>query len=216
MNVQFTPTEVDVETGQVGNLQMEVDLGEDGSNDAQGEGTRVSDTWIYDLDVDSSHWNTWAHFDINGQAVALFGLLEDPEFFEASIPYTVDVVLTLDLSTPVDITIPQRPDFYSDLDPTTQSDAWDDSFMGQLTFTRDTYNQAALMEEIAPKVIVEEEEESFFGALGEVFSEYTGASTLLALFVMLCALGVGYVVRNSREDAPLKLTPEPVDAELDA
>jgi hypothetical protein len=146
----------------------------------------------------------------------LFGLLEDPEFFEASIPYTVDVVLTLDLSTPVDITIPQRPDFYSDLDPTTQSDAWDDSFIGQLTFTRDTYNQAALMEEIVPKVIVEEEEESFLGALGAVFSEYTGASTLLALFVMLCALGVGYVVRNSREDAPLKLAPEAVDAELDA
>jgi hypothetical protein len=84
MLVRFTPTEVDVETGQVGNLQMEIDLGEDGSNDAQGQGTRVADTWIYDLDVDSSHWNTWAHFDVTGQAVAFLGLFEDFEFFEAS------------------------------------------------------------------------------------------------------------------------------------
>lgn len=216
MLVQFTPTEVDVETGQVGNLQMEIDLGEDGSNDAQGQGTRVADTWIYDLDVDSSHWNTWAHFDVTGQAMAFLGLFEDFEFFEASIPYTVDAVLTLDLSTPVDISIPQRPDFYSDLDPTTRSDAWDDDYMGQLTFTRDAYNQAALMEEILPKVIVEEEQDSFFGALGAVFSEFTGASVSFAVFALLCALGVGYVMRNTREDLPLQLVDGPVDAELES
>ena len=124
----FTPTEVDLETAQIGSLQMEIDLAEDGSNDAQGAGTRVSDTWIYDLDVGPEHWNTWAHFDITGQAASFLGVFEDPEFFEASIPYTVDVALTLDLSSPVDITIPQRPDFYSDLDPTTPSDAWDESY----------------------------------------------------------------------------------------
>jgi hypothetical protein len=214
MVVQFTPTEVDIETGQVGNLQMEIDLGEDGSDDAQGQGTRVADTWIYDLDVDSTHWNTWTAFDVTGQAMAFLGIFEDAEFFEASIPYTVDVALTLDLSSPVDIVVPQRPDFYSDLDPTTRSDNWDDSYEGQLTFTREAYNQAALMEKIQPKAAVEEEQDSFFGALGEIFSEYTGSTMVFGLFVLLCSLGVGYVVRSSREDPPLKLTTAPLDAEL--
>jgi len=215
MVVRFTPTEVDVETAQIGNLQMEVDLGDDGSNDAQGQGTRVSDTWIYDLDVDSSQWGTWAAFDVTGQAMAFLGLFEDAEFFEASIPYTVDVVLSLDLSTPVDISIPQRTGFYSDLDPTTRSDNWDDAYEGQLTFTRPTYNQSALMQVISPKVTAEEGEQNFFGALGNVFAEYTGASMVFGLFALLCALGVGYVVRNTREDQPFTLTNEPVDAELE-
>ena len=87
--------------------------------------------------------------------------------------------------------------------------------MGQLTFTREVYNQSALMEQILPKAMVEEEPSSFFGALGDVFSQYKGASTLFALFVMLCALGVGYVVRNSREDEPMLLSMDAVDAELE-
>ena len=116
---------------------------------------------------------------------------------------------------PVDISIPQRPDFYSDLDPTTRSDNWDDSYEGQLTFTRPTYNQSALMQVISPKVTIEEGEETFFGALGSVFAEYTGASMVFGLFALLCALGVGYVLRNTREDEPLTLSNEPVDAELE-
>ncbi|MCH1422564.1 MAG: S8 family serine peptidase [Candidatus Poseidoniaceae archaeon] len=199
----FTPTEVDVETAQVGSLQMEIDLGEDGSNDAQGSGTRVSDTWIYDLEVGSEHWNTWAHFDITGQAAAFLGLFEDPEFFEASIPYTVDVALTLDLSSPVDISIPQRPDFYSDLDPTTPSDAWDDSYRGQLTFTREAYNQSALMQEILPKVSSDDDSEGFFTDLGTVLSKHAGVAAFLGLLFLLCGLGAGYAlyrVNPNRED----------------
>ena len=216
MMVQFTPTEVDVETAQIGNLQMEIDLGEDGSNDAQGQGTRVSDTWIYDLDVDSSHWGTWAEFDVTGQAMAFLGLFEDAEFFEASIPYTVDVALTLDLGTPVDISIPQRPDFYSDLDPTTRSDNWDDAFEGKLTFTRPVYNQSALMQLVQPKIMMEEEERSFFSALGEVFAEFTGASMVFGVVALLVALGVGYTLRQSREDKPLLLVIDnAIDADLE-
>jgi hypothetical protein len=147
--------------------------------------------------------------------MAFLGLFEDAEFFEASIPYTVDVVLSLDLSTPVDISIPQRTGFYSDLDPTTRSDNWDDAYEGQLTFTRPTYNQSALMQVISPKVTAEEGEQNFFGALGNVFAEYTGASMVFGLFALLCALGVGYVVRNTREDQPLTLKKDPVDAELE-
>ena len=209
----FTPTEVDLETGQFGSLQMEIDLSEDGSNDAQGSGTRISDTWIYDLDVSSEHWNSWAHFDITGQAATLFGFADDPEFFESSIPYTVDVVLTLDLSSPVDITIPHRPDFYSDLDPTSPSDAWDDSFEGKLTFTREAYNQHELMLEIVPKVVVEEDEKGFFSELGSVLSEYKGLSAAMLVFFLLCGLGAGYALYNMNPNG--REFEGPLDAELD-
>ena len=209
----FTPTEVDVETAQVGSLQMEIDLAEDGSNDAQGAGTRVADTWIYDLDVGPEHWNTWAHFDITGQAAAFLGLFEDPEFFEASIPYTVDVALTLDLSTPVDITIPQRPDFYSDLDPTTPSDAWDDSFKGQLTFTREAYNQSALMNEVLPKVTSSDDSEGFFSDLGSVLSEHSGFAAFLGLLFLLCGLGAGYTLYNMN---PSRSDQEVIDAMIES
>ena len=50
----FTATEFNPDSGQVGSVQLEIDLGEDGSNDAQGQGSRLADSWYYDLDVDSS------------------------------------------------------------------------------------------------------------------------------------------------------------------
>ena len=37
-------------------------------------------------------------FRCHRQAMTLFGIIEDPEFFESRIPYTVDVILTLDVS----------------------------------------------------------------------------------------------------------------------
>ena len=109
---------------------VRIDLGEDGSNDAQGQGSRVADSWYYDLDVDSSAWGTWAHFDVTGQAATLFGFIEDPEFFESRIPYTVDVILTLDVTEPRDIAFEQKPDYYSDLDPATPSENYDASMDG--------------------------------------------------------------------------------------
>ena len=72
------------------------------------------------------------------------------------------------------------------------------------------------MEMIQPKVMVEEEERSFFGALGEVFAEFTGASMVFGVFALLVALGVGYTLRNSREDTPLVLViDDAVDADLE-
>jgi 2-hydroxychromene-2-carboxylate isomerase len=44
----------------------------------------------------------------------LFGLIEDPEFFELRIPYIVDVILTLDVIEPIDIAFEQKIDFYFD------------------------------------------------------------------------------------------------------
>ena len=127
------PTEFDLDTARVEHCNSKSIL-EDGSNDAQGACTRVSDTWICDLDVEQSHWNTWAHFDITGQAFTFLGILNDAEFFESRIPYTVDVTLTLDLSQPVDISIEQRPDFYSDLDPAAPSNDYNSESDGMLTF----------------------------------------------------------------------------------
>ena len=108
----------------------------------------------------------------------------------------MDVALTLDLSTPVDITIPQRPDFYSDLDPTTPSDSWDDSYKGQLTFTREAYNQSALMLEIQPKMADDDDSNGFFSDLSQVFSDHAGFVVFLTIMFLLCVLGVGYSLYN--------------------
>ena len=215
MEARFVPTEFDLDTAQGGALQLEIDLGEDGSNDAQGACTRVSDAWICDLDVESSHWNSWAHFDVTGQAFTFLGILNDPEFFESRIPYTVDVTLTLDLSEPVDISIEQRPDFYSDLDPASPSDAYDSEYDGMLTFTRPVYDQQAVAALIQPKeVVTDDVEGGFFSALGDLFSDYFGAASFFFLFVLLSALGIGYLVRSSRIDEPKLLVSTSVDAEL--
>ena len=215
LEARFVPTEFDLDTAQGGALQLEIDLGEDGSNDAQGSCSRVSDAWICDLDVESSHWNSWAHFDVTGQAFTFFGIINDPEFFESRIPYTVDVTLTLDLSQPVDISIEQRPDFYSDLDPAAPSDAYDSDYDGMLTFTRPVYDQQAVVALIMPKeTMSDDSDDGFFSALGSLFSNYFGAASFFFLFVLFCALGIGYMVRSSRIDEPKILIASSVDAEL--
>ena len=145
--------ETSLDTGQAGLLQLDIDLGDDGSNDAQGEGNRLADSWYYDLSVDESAWGQWAHFDVSGTAVTLWGFLGDIEFFESRVPYTVDVMLTMDLSQPVDIQFEQRPDFYSDLNPTTPSDDYEEDMDGMLTFTRSAYDQATVVSLIQPKAM---------------------------------------------------------------
>ena len=215
LEARFVPTEFDLDTAQGGALQLEIDLGEDGSNDAQGSCSRVSDAWICDLDVETSHWNSWAHFDVVGQAFTFLGLLNDPEFFESRIPYTVDVTLTLDLSEPVDISIEQRPDFYSDLDPALPSDSYDSDNDGMLTFTRPVYDQQAVALLIQPKVVQStDDNDGFFSAFSDLFSNYFGTASFFFLFVILSALGIGYLVRSSRIDEPKVLVSTSIEAEL--
>ena len=158
----------------------------------------------YDLDVDSSAWGKWAHFDINGQAITLFGVIEDPEFFESRIPYTVDVVLTLALSQPIDIAFEQRPDFYSDLDPTSPSDVYDSDYDGRLTFTRLVYDQSAVVGLIKPKTTASDSsEEGFFADLGEMFSKYPLAMSFLMLILVAAIVGVGNSIRNNENHVVL-------------
>ena len=204
LEATLAASEFELETAQAGQLQLSIDLGEDGSDEGQGQGIRIADTWYYDLDVDSSHWGKWAHFDVSGQAITLFGVIEDPEFFESRIPYTVDVLLTLDLTEPVDIAFEQRPDFYSDLDPAPPSDVYDSENDGKLTFTRLVYDQAAIVSQIKPKgTDSEPSSEGFFASIGEIFSAYPLAMTFLILILILALCGTGYLMKETY--APIDL-----------
>jgi len=209
LQATLTATEADLDTGQVGTLQLSIDLGDDGSNDGSGQGVRVADSWFYEIDVDESSWGKWAHFDTTGQAVTLFGILDDPEFFESHIPYTVDVMLTLDLASPVDIAFEQRPNFYSDLDPAPPSDDYDDSMDGMLTFTRLAYDQQTVVGLIQPKATGDDgESDGFFTSLGDLLADHPFAVMFFMLLILLGAGGAGYALRERKEYA--------VDLVLDA
>ena len=217
LEATFSATEFELESVQAGQLQLEIDLGEDGSNDAQGAGVRQADTWYYDLDVDSSAWGQWAHFDVTGQAFTLLGVIEDPEFFETRIPYTVDVMLTLDLGTPVDIAFEQRPDFYSDLDPASPSEFYDSDMDGQLTFTRLAYDQAAVVALIQPKAMDEDGSSGgFFASIGDLFSNHPVAMLFLMLLMLGGAIGAGFALnqRVRYENVFLEPKEDVVEAEL--
>ena len=209
LQATLTATEADLDTGQVGTLQLSIDLGDDGSNDGSGQGVRVADSWFYEIDVDESSWGKWAHFDTTGQAVTLFGILDDPEFFESHIPYTVDVMLTLDLASPVDIAFEQRPNFYSDLDPAPPSDDYDDSMDGMLTFTRLAYDQQTVVGLIQPKATGDDgNSDGFFTSLGDLLADHPFAVMFFMLLILLGAGGAGYALRERKEYA--------VDLVLDA
>jgi len=209
LQATLTATEADLDTGQVGTLQLSIDLGDDGSNDGSGQGVRLADSWFYEIDVDESSWGKWAHFDTNGQAVTLFGILDDPEFFESHIPYTVDVMLTLDLVSPVDIAFEQRPDFYSDLDPAPPSEDYDDSMDGMLTFTRLAYDQQTVVGLIQPKATGDDGgSDGFFSSLGDLLADHPFAVMFFMLLILLGAGGAGYALRERKDYA--------VDLVLDA
>ena len=214
LEATFTATEWDVDTLQAGALQLSIDLGEDGSNDAQGAGVRQASSWYYDIDVDSSHWGQWAEFDITGQAVTLFGFLEDIEFFESRVPYTVDVMLTFDLSQPVNVDFEQRPDFYSDLNPAPPSETYNPMMDGMLTFTRDAYDQQTVVLLIEPKVdSTNEESGGLFSTLGEIFTQNPLVMSLILLLVILVAAGIGYTMRNPKEEIQMAILADEIGDE---
>lgn len=209
LEATFTATEFDSDTVQAGALQLSIDLAEDGSNDAQGAGIRQSDSWYYDLDVDESAWGQWAEFDISGQAVTVFGFIEDIEFFESRIPYTVDVMLTLDLSQAVDIQFDQRPDFYSDLNPTSPSDMYDASMDGMLTFTKPAYDQAGVISLIVPKETRDRSDsDGLFASIAQLFTDNPGTMIFILLLILLSAGGAGYAMRNEKEEIQMAILAE--------
>lgn len=212
MEVLFSATEYDLDIGQVGALQLSIDLADDGNNDAQGQGTRTADTWYYDLDIEESSWGAWAKFDVQGQAVTFFRFADDPEFFESSIPYTVDVTMTLDLSEQRIIEFEQKPEYYSDLDPTSPSEEFDDEMEGMLIFRRAVYDQATVSSLITPKVVDDDSEVS---GLLSLFGGSPAVSLFVLILLISVSLGVGYLISSSRVEKPIKLTDdESIDAEI--
>ena len=147
MRVAFTSLDWDSNTAQVAQIRPNIDLGSDGDDDAQGEGSRTGDTLYIELDVTEDHWGKFAEFDVTGTAISLpiTQVLTGSEFMEPRVPYTVDVVLTLDLSEPRLIDWDLRLDGYTDLDPAEPSPDYDAATMaGQMVYLRPVYDESAI------------------------------------------------------------------------
>ena len=73
---------------QAAQIRPNVDLGSDGNDDAQGQGTVVGDTIFIQLDVNQEHWGKWTEFDVTGTAISLpfNSILSGSEFMERESP----------------------------------------------------------------------------------------------------------------------------------
>ena len=72
---------------------------------------------------------------------------------------------------------------------------------GMLTFTRQVYDQQAVVEMIKPKVMADDDgPDGFFSALGEIFSNYGFAMSSMLILFMLIAGGVGYTINARRQE----------------
>ena len=148
MQISFSSLGWDTNTAQVAQIRPNVDLGSDGNDDAQGQGTVVGDTIFIQLDVNQEHWGKWTEFDVTGTAISLpfNSILSGSEFLEPRVPYTVDVLLTLDVTSDVIVEVPIRNDGYSDLDPAPPSDLYDPSSANDLVMLRPVYDESLVPE----------------------------------------------------------------------
>jgi len=146
MQVSFSSLDWDTDTAQVAQIRPNVDLGSDGSDDAQGQGTIVGDTIYISLDVAPEHWDKWTEFDVTGTAISLpiTGIITGSEFMEPRVPYTYDVLLTLDVTEERIFEVPIRTDGYSDLDPATPSDLYDPENSFNLVMVRPVYDESLI------------------------------------------------------------------------
>jgi len=144
LEATFTITQRSIEEGLLGQHSLQIDVGETGDNDA-GQGEREGDTVHYIVDIDESMWESWVEFDVIGNGITLIPFSEvDDEFYEPLFDYKVDVLLQLDMSEPRTVTISQRPDFYSDLDPAPPSAVYDPATTPTLTMIRGVYDESAI------------------------------------------------------------------------
>ena len=144
MDVVFEVVQRTLEHGDFGQHSLTIDIGENGENDA-GTGNRNGDVVSYSLDIDESQWNQYAEFDVVGNGITLLPITSiDDEFYEPLFAYTVSAALTIDITTPVVVEVVQRPDGYTDLDPTTPSEMYDQSNSGNLRMIRDVYDESEI------------------------------------------------------------------------
>ena len=146
MQVSFSSLDWDTDTAQIAQIRPNVDLGSDGSDDAQGQGTIVGDTIYISLEVTPEYWSTWTEFDVTGTAISLpiTGIITGSEFMEPRVPYTYDVLLTLDVTEERVFEVPLRTDGYSDLDPATPSDFYDPDEAKNLVMVRPVYDESLI------------------------------------------------------------------------
>jgi subtilisin family serine protease len=146
MQVSFSSLDWDSNTAQVAQIRPNVDLGSDGDDDAQGQGTIVGDTIYIVLDVEPEHWGQWTEFDVTGTAISLpvTGIITGSEFMEPRVPYTFDVLLTLDVSEQQTVEVPLRTDGYSDLDPAQPSDLYDPDSSFDILMRRPVYDESLI------------------------------------------------------------------------
>ena len=146
MQIAFSSLDWDSNTAQIAQIRPNVDLGSDGNDDAQGQGTVVGDTIYIALDVEPEHWGEWTEFDVTGTAISLpvTGIISGSEFMEPRVPYTFDVLLTLDVSEQQTVDVPLRYDGYSDLDPAQPSDLYDSESAFDLLMVRPVYDESLI------------------------------------------------------------------------
>ena len=144
MDVVFEVVQRTLENGDIGQHSLTIDVGENGENDA-GTGIRNGDVVSYSLDIDESQWNQFAEFDVIGNGITLLPITSiDDEFYEPLFAYTVSAALIIDISSPVVVEVVQRPDGYTDLDPSTPSEMYDQSYSGNLLMLRGVYDESEI------------------------------------------------------------------------
>ena len=193
MQIAFSSLDWDTDTAQVAQIRPNVDLGSDGNDDAQGQGTLVGDTIYIVLEVTPEHWGEWTEFDVTGTAISLpiTGVLTGSEFMEPRVPYTFDVLLTLDVSEERIFEVPLRFDGYSDLDPAHPSDFYDPDTAFDLVMVRPVYDETQIPAYNADNTTIIEKASSSILFIG------------LLVFTLL-AIGVtSFWLRNKPEDTIL-------------
>ena len=85
---------------------------------------------------------------------------------------------------------------------------------GMLTFTRDAYDQQTVVLLIEPKVdSTNEESGGLFSTLGEIFTQNPLVMSLILLLVILVAAGIGYAMRNPKEEIQVAILADEIDNE---
>ncbi len=178
MQISFSSLDWDTDTAQIAQIRPNVDLGSDGDDDAQGQGTLVGDTIYIVLEVNSEHWEKWTEFDVTGNAISLpiTSVITGSEFMEPRVPYTFDVLLTIDLSEDRFVEVPLRFDGYSDLDPAVPSDFYDQEEASELVMIRPVYDQSKI-----PSFLVETE-------------SYSDKSSGITAFMAISVLGFASII----------------------
>jgi subtilisin family serine protease len=205
MKIAFTSLEWSSDDAQAASIRPNVDLGSDGDDDAAGEGTQTGDTLYIELDIDEEYWGTWTEFDVTGMAISLLvpGFMSGSEFMEPRVPYTVDVLIKLDLSETRVIDWELRNDGYTDLDPATPSEDYANNQSGSMIYIRSVYDESAIP---AWNSILD--------------SQSVESSSLLlmlgGLFLTLIMIGVAFMVGVRLVSEDDELESPSIDGDIDA